>query len=246
MRVSIVTVCFNSEKTIKATLDSIRQQAYPNIEVIVIDGDSSDLTNEIVKASGIANKHIIEPDDGIYDAMNKGIAQATGDIIGILNSDDILSNPEVITEIVKEIDGFDAVYSDVGFYNQNFTHKVRKYSSSNVNLERFSRGFMPAHPSFYIRKEALNCVGGYNLNYTIAADFDFLLRFFLKGTLKSKYVVAEWVKMRVGGVSTSGLKGNYIINKEMLESCKSNGVKSSWAKMLSKYPEKLVGYIRKL
>ncbi|HIF9375650.1 TPA: glycosyltransferase family 2 protein [Photobacterium damselae] len=245
MKVSIITVCYNSEKTIEDTIKSIAEQTYKNIEYIIIDGGSKDKTNDIVnKHKNIFSIHLSEPDNGLYDAMNKGIKLATGDLIGILNSDDILYDKNVIENIVLNIGDYDGIYADVGFYDQDLVKKTRHYSSDNFVKEKFSRGFMPAHPSFYVRKEHYKTVGDYNLNYKIAADFDMLLRLFNLSNVKFKYLNQEVVKMRIGGVSTSGISSNITLNKEILESCRNNNIPCSWLSILSKYPEKIVGLLR--
>lgn len=247
MKVSIITVCFNSEKTIEDTIKSVQSQTYSDIEYIIVDGFSKDLTNEIVRQyCDVVDIHVSEKDNGLYDAMNKGIFLANGDIIGVLNSDDVLANDEIVKKIVNSIEGSDGVYGDVGFYSdQKFSNKIRHYSSKYFTKEKFSRGMMPAHPSFYVRKECYEKVGSYRTDFKIAADFDMLLRIFFLSNTSFTYLDDEIVKMRLGGVSTSGFMSNYILNKEILESCQSNGVKANWLTVMSKYPEKLIGYILK-
>jgi glycosyltransferase involved in cell wall biosynthesis len=190
--------------------------------------------------------HISEKDKGLYDAMNKGIGIATGDIVGILNSDDILANDDTIKKIVQYIGNNDGIYGDVGFYAQNdFSKKKRHYSSAGFDKGKFSRGIMPAHPSLYVKKQCYLDAGSYRTDFKIASDFDMLVRMFALPNTSFKYLKEEIVKMRLGGVSTSGLMSNYILNKEMLKSCKDNGIKTSWLSILSKYPSKLMGYINK-
>ena len=247
MKVSIITVCYNSEKTIKDTLQSVHSQTYPDIEYIVIDGLSNDSTNNIVKKyRDIVSIHISEKDNGLYDAMNKGIKAASGDLIGILNSDDILASKNTIQHIVDCIGQNDGVYGDVCFYSDDdFLNKKRHYSSSFFTKEKFSRGMMPAHPSFYAKKECYEKVGLYRTDFQIASDFDMVLRIFSLSNTSFTYLEEEIVKMRLGGVSTSGFMSNYILNKEILESCKNNGIKANWFLILSKYPSKIMGYIFK-
>jgi glycosyltransferase involved in cell wall biosynthesis len=247
MKVSIITVCYNSEKTIEDTLKSIQSQTYSDIEYIVVDGLSKDGTNSIIKKyNDIVSTHVSEKDKGLYDAMNKGIALATGGIIGILNSDDILASKNTIQNIVNSIDKYDGVYGDVGFYAEHsFSDKKRHYSSKGFTKEKFSRGMMPAHPSFYVRKGCYEKAGLYRTDFKIASDFDIVLRIFSLANTSFTYLEEEIVKMRLGGVSTSGFMSNYILNKEILRSCKSNGVKASWFSIISKYPSKVMGYIFK-
>ncbi|WP_350551498.1 glycosyltransferase family 2 protein [Pseudoalteromonas sp. 120-MNA-CIBAN-0494] len=247
MKVSIITVCYNSEKTIEDTLKSIQSQTYSDIEYIVVDGLSQDNTNSIIKKySDIVTVHVSGKDNGLYDAMNKGITLATGDIIGILNSDDILASSNTIKNIVGSIGDSDGVYGDVGFYSDDyFLNKKRHYSSKCFTKEKFSRGMMPAHPSFYVKKECYEKAGLYRTDFKIASDFDMLLRIFSLQNSTFRYLEQEIVKMRLGGVSTSGFMSNYILNKEILESCKNNNIKANWFSVISKYPSKVMGYIFK-
>ncbi|HCE2121655.1 TPA: glycosyltransferase [Vibrio parahaemolyticus] len=246
MKVSIITVCYNSSATIEDTIKSVKSQTYKDIEYIIIDGGSTDNTNQIVNNySECVDIHISESDKGLYDAMNKGLDLATGDLIGILNSDDILSGTTVIQKIVDASENSDGVYADIGFYDQSLTKKVRHYSSKRFHKGRFSRGFMPAHPSFYLKRAVIEKVGYYSLDYKIAADFDFLVRCFYLPNISFNYLNEEVVKMRLGGVSTSGISANVLLNKEIMHSCRKNGLPCSWLSILSKYPEKLLGFIIK-
>jgi glycosyltransferase involved in cell wall biosynthesis len=247
MKVSIITVCFNSEKTIEDTIKSVQSQTYPNIEYIIIDGNSKDRTNEIIaKYSDIVSAHVSEADEGLYDAMNKGIQKATGDIIGMLNSDDVFANTFSIQHLMSIIGDNDGVYGDIGFYSEhNFSVKKRHYSSKNFIKEKFSRGMMPAHPSFYVKKECYEKAGFYRTDFKIAADFDMVLRIFSLSGTSFTYLEEEVVKMRLGGLSTSSLMSNYILNKEILKSCLSNGIKANWFSIMSKYPSKIMGYFLK-
>jgi glycosyltransferase involved in cell wall biosynthesis len=247
MKFSVITVCFNSEESIERTILSIKAQTYKNIEYIIVDGFSIDRTNEIINTyKDIVSIHISEPDNGLYDAMNKGIRLATGDVIGILNSDDIIADSLTIQKLADSIGSYDGVYGDVGFYSDShFKNKKRHYSSKSFSKDKFSRGMMPAHPSFYVKKECYEKAGLYRTDFKIAADFDMLLRFFQLKDTSFLYVNDEIVKMRLGGVSTSNLKSNYMLNKEILKSCKDNGLKTNWFSVLSKYPEKIMGLIFK-
>jgi glycosyltransferase involved in cell wall biosynthesis len=247
MKISIITVCYNSDKTIERTLKSVESQIYSDIEYIVIDGASTDRTNDIISSySHIVDVHVSEKDHGLYDAMNKGIALATGDVIGILNSDDIFFNDTVIQRISAELNNCDGVYGDVGFYaDKDFQIKKRHYSSKGFSLEQFSRGMMPAHPSFYVKRELLLKAGEYNTDFKIAADFDMLLRLFLLKNVNYRYIPQELVKMLLGGVSTAGFRSNLLLNKEVIKSCHMNGIESNWLYILSKYPKKIMGLLFK-
>lgn len=248
MRVSVVTVCYNSELTIENTIKSVVNQSYKDIEYIIIDGDSSDSTENIIRnISGIEYNYISEPDKGLYDAMNKGILIATGDIIGFLNSDDVFFSDTTVESIVNSFsdDDIDGVYGDVIFCKQdNLEELTRHYSSQSSSVNNLKRGMMPAHPSLYLRRKCYEELGGYSLEYKIAADFDFVVRLMSSNKYKLSYIKSNLVKMREGGVSTSGLKAKYLLNKEILLSLERHGIRSNWFCILSKYPMKLWGVIR--
>lgn len=242
MKVSIITVCYNSENTIRDTIESVIEQSYADIEYIIVDGKSTDRTMEIVNDyKGSIDIIVSELDKGLYDAMNKGMELASGDLIGVLNSDDVFSSSFIIEQIVKSARGYDGVFADIGFYDQELIKKNRHYSSKGFHKEKFSRGFMPAHPSCYLKKEVVEQVGKYSLDYKIAADFDYLVRAFSLPDVSFNYINQEVVKMREGGLSTSGIGANILLNKEIIHSCKKNGLSCSWFSIMTKYPEKLMG-----
>ena len=243
MKVSIITVCFNSEKTIEDTLKSIKSQTYSNIEHIVVDGLSKDNTNQIVsKYSDTVSIHISEKDDGLYDAMNKGLSLATGDIVGILNSDDVLADKSVIDKIVAGFDGdnVDAVYSDLIYVSEHDLNKPTRLYSSKVFSKRMIKfGLMLPHPTFYVRKRCYDSLGGYKTNYRVAADFELLTRFMSKG-IKSIRLPIISVKMREGGISSSGLLWRVHQNFEIVRACKENGIYSNILFVMLKLPYKLL------
>ncbi|MCG3733345.1 glycosyltransferase family 2 protein [Vibrio cincinnatiensis] len=246
MKVSIITVCYNSEKTIEDTIRSVASQDYDDIEYIIVDGGSTDQTHDIVtKYSDNIDIYLSEKDDGLYDAMNKGIKLASGGLVGILNSDDVLADRSIISRVVEAAKNVDGVYGDVGFYDSTLTKKNRHYSSRGFHKAKFSRGFMPAHPSCYLKKELIEKVGFYSLDFRIAADFDYLVRAFSLPNSTFSYMQEEVVKMRMGGVSTSGISANILLNKEIIQSCRNNGLPCSWLSVLSKYPEKIIGLLVK-
>ena len=246
MKVSIITVCYNSEKTIRDTIESVIKQTYNNIEYIIVDGQSSDCTMSIVNEYKDSIAVVVsEKDRGLYDAMNKGLDLATGDLVGVLNSDDVFFSSGTVQQLVMSASEYDGVYADIGFYDESLTRKTRHYSSKGFHKAKFARGFMPAHPSCYLKKEVISRVGHYSLSYKIAADFDYLLRAFSLPDKSFHYINQEVVKMREGGVSTSGLSANILLNKEIIHSCQKNGLSSSWVSVLSKYPEKLLGLVFK-
>lgn len=243
MKVSIITVVFNGEKTIKDTIDSIQDQSFKNIEHIIIDGGSTDDTVNIVKSYGDKiSKFISEKDDGLYDAMNKGINLASGNIVGILNSDDLYINEFTIEKITHEFlqKGCDSVYGDLVYVKENNTEKViRYYDSSNFNPNKFAYGWMPAHPTFFVKRDIYMKYGLYRTDLKLESDFDLLLRFLLLKKISYSYIREPLVKMRIGGASTSGLKAKWLIAKEQNISCRDNGVKTNIFKIMSKYPYKI-------
>ena len=245
VKMSLVTVCFNSESTIKTTLDSVADQDFPSLEYIVVDGGSTDATLQILKNySRLQIQFQSEPDDGIYDAMNKGIALCTGDIVGVLNSDDYYAHSNVLTEVVETFgsdEGLDAVLGDVEFVDYAQPYKVvRRYLTGRFKPWMFRWGLMPPHPGVFVRKTAYDRVGTYKLGYKIAADFDFLIRLMLLDRCKFKIVNRIWVRMRTGGVSTSGLKSNMISTEEMKRSLQENGLFASNLMLLCRLPFKLI------
>lgn len=243
MKVSIITVCYNNDSTIKDTIDSVLNQSYQNIEYIIVDGNSSDNTKTIISSYGNKiNQFVSEPDNGIYHAMNKGVKLAHGDIVGILNADDFFCSSDVISNIIKEFKtkNIDAVYGDVQFVKpQNLEKIVRYYSSKQFMPQKFKYGFMPAHPSFYVKRNAFDDFGYYKEDYLIASDYELLIRFIYKNNLKCKYLEFPFVTMRTGGVSNKSLKSRLILNKEIVRACKENGIKTNLANIYLKYFRKI-------
>ena len=242
MKVSIITVCYNSEKTIEDTLESIKSQTYKDIEYILIDGLSKDSTNDIIaRYSDIVSLHISEKDNGLYDAMNKGISLATGDVVGILNSDDVLADAFVVEKIVAGFDDtLDAVYSDLIYVSEhNLNKPTRLYSSKVFNKHMMKFGIMLPHPTFYVRKKCYQTLGLYKDNYRVAADFELLARFISKG-IKSKRLPFVSVKMREGGISSSGLLWRIHQNFEIVRACKENNIYTNIFLIMLKLPYKLL------
>ena len=213
MKISIITATYNSAATVRHTIESVLNQTYPDIEYIIIDGASKDDTLDIVNEYSDRIATVIsERDKGIYDAMNKGVAAATGDVIGILNSDDFFTDDRVIQRVVDAFDTqeLDAVYGDIHYVNDDDLSKCVRYYSSKVFSRPLMRlGFMPAHPSFYVRRSCYEKYGSFKLNYKIGADFECLLRFIFVNRIRTKYLPFDFVTMRTGGVvmiSKSGVK----------------------------------------
>ena len=219
--ITVITVSFNSEKTIGDTLRSFESQLYKNKEHLIIDGGSTDKTIESVKPFLSKNvKLISEPDQGIYDAMNKGINLASGDVIGFLNSDDIFSHNEVLTQIANafELNAIEAVYANLVYVEKENLNKIIRYWKSSSFLKNtFSSGWSPAHPTFYVTKKVYEKYGVFDTSIPIGNDIELMMRFLEKWEIKSKHINEIWVKMRIGGVSNRNIKNiiyqNYVIYK---------------------------------
>lgn len=241
MRFSVITVSFNSSATIRNTINSVLLQTYPNLEYIIIDGASSDGTQAIVRSFGNKiSKFISEPDQGIYDAINKGISLASGDIIGILNSDDVFYNNTVIEKVAKvfKSQNPDAIYGDVQFVDDKGS-VARYYSSKRFSPRKFRYGFMPAHPSFYAKRELFEKFGYYKTDYEIAADYELLIRFLYVHKIKTRYLEMPFVSMLKGGISNKSIKSNIVLNREILRACKENGISTNYLFIYSKYFRKV-------
>lgn len=219
MKVSLITATFNSSKNLKSCLQSVIKQSHEEIEHIIIDGVSNDNTLQIIKNFQKINpkiKFISENDNGIYDALNKGIKMASGDIIGFIHSDDFLKSEDIISGIVSLISNekFDGIYGDLQYvYKNNPKKVVRNWKSSEFSRKLLKKGWMPPHPTFFLRKEVYKKHGLFNLKYSISADYDFMLRVLKDSNLKFKYYPRVITVMRLGGVSNSGMKN--IIRKTL-------------------------------
>ena len=220
MKISIITVCYNAEKTIKDTIESVLKQSYTNFEYIIVDGKSSDNTlNIISKYQDNRIRLISEKDNGLYDAMNKGINMAKGDIIATLNSDDILANGNIFQTVIDNFDkNTDVIYANIKYFNEDFSKVKRDFISGTKENDYFC----PAHPSMYVRKEVYQRIGAYNTNYKIAADFDFMVRCNTHN-IRYKYVDEYFVYMRYGGKS-NGFVGYLENYKECLKILRKNKV----------------------
>lgn len=243
MNISIITVAFNAAPTLADTLQSVASQTHAEIEHIVIDGASTDGTRDVVASHGAHIARLVsEPDKGIYDAMNKGITLATGEIIGFLNADDIYSDDEVL-ERVDEImtrNNLDALFGDAEFVNPaRPAQPVRRYRSQRFRPERVAWGWMPAHPTLFLRRSVYERFGHFRTDFRIAGDFELVARIFHGGTLKYRHVPEVWVRMRTGGISTGGWRNTLLLNREVLRACRENGIPTNLVKILSKYPAKL-------
>lgn len=244
VKISIITATFNSANTVIDAIESINCQTYDNIEHIIIDGGSKDDTVNVVKQRGKRVAIIIsEPDKGIYDALNKGIDVATGDIIGFMHSDDILYDNQVIEKIANVFSSCDvgSVYGDLEYVQKDDTNKVvRKWISGNYKLDKVKSGWMPPHPTFYMKRENYKKLGGFNLEYSIAADYDSILRYLFKYKISTAYIPEVLVKMRVGGASNRSIANIIQKSKEDRLALKSNNIpwlKALLMKNLTKIPQ---------
>jgi len=239
LKVSIITACYNNESIIKKCLDSVSQQS-GDIEHILIDGLSTDGTIDIIKSYPHVAFFSSEKDAGIYDALNKGLEVATGDIIGFLHSDDVFCSNDILKQVglfFQNDKSLDAIYGDIQFVDKN-GKKIRYYSSKNFKKNYFSKGKMPAHTSFFAKKKVYQEFK-FKLGYKIAADFDHLLRVFYSKKYKIDYKPILTTYMLTGGASTKNIRSRIIINKEILRSCRENGLKTNLIKVYSKYLQKI-------
>ena len=249
MKISIITVTFNSSATVRDTIESVLKQEYKDYEYLVIDGGSKDNTVDIIKEYESKfegrMRWLSETDKGMYDGINKGIRMATGDVVGIINSDDFYHRTDIFSiindEFQKVPNGFkgsrvEAIYGDVRFVHSNNLEKtVRYYSCKHWRPWRFRFGFMPAHPTFFTYKENFEKYGYYQYDYHIAADYELLIRFLSSNKLPAKYVPVDFMKMRTGGRSTNGWKANVLLNKEIVRACKENGIYTNMPLLFMKY-----------
>ncbi len=218
MKVSIITITYNSAETIEDTLKSVTEQDYPDIEFIVVDGQSKDNTLELIKKYGSKVSRLVsEKDDGLYFALNKGIAMATGEIVGLIHSDDFYMDKQVISKVVDAFrkSDADAVYGDLYYVDKNDTNKiVRKWRSGKYTDGMFLNGWMPPHPTFFVRRRCYEQYGSFNTRLRSAADYEIMLRFIHKHKIKLAYLPEYLVKMRTGGQSNASLRNRLKANNE--------------------------------
>lgn len=248
MKISIITVSYNSDVTIRDTIESVLSQDYSNIEYIIIDGNSSDSTMKIVSEyKDSIHKIVSEPDKGIYDAMNKGIDVASGDYIGVLNSDDVFYDDKVVSDLVSNIkasENPEAIYSDLQYVKENDLSKpTRKYSFPDFSPWMIRFGLMIPHPTFYVKSSIYKDHGNYRLDFKVAADFELMARVMVAG-VTPVYFKRLSVKMREGGVSSSGFRGRVDQNFEIVRAIKMNGIYTNLALLLVKIPVKIFSYLK--
>lgn len=248
MKISVITVCYNSAKTIGHTLQSVREQTHGDIEHIIVDGGSKDNTLELVKAEGPhVAKLVSGKDNGIYDAMNKGIQLATGDVVAFLNADDFYKDDGVLARVarVMQAEQLDALYGDVEFFRLGQRDTVaRRYNSGRFTAGRLGWGWMPAHPALFVRRALFERYGKFRTDYRIAGDFEFIARVFKHPELRHRHLPTSLVCMQMGGISTSGWRATLQLNREMMRACRANAIPTNWLKMLVRYPLKALEFFR--
>lgn len=229
MKISIITVIWNNKKTIKDAIDSVLGQTYKDIEYIIVDGASTDGTVEVVQSYGDKiTKFISEPDKGLYDAMSKGLSLATGEIVGILNSDDVYFDNKVIKKIASKLEreNVDSVYGDLFYVKEDDLNSVVRYwKSSDFQKGSFAKGWHPPHPTFFVKKEIYQQYGYFDLNMKVSADFELMIRFLEKYNISTSYLPEVIVRMRIGGESNRSIKNIIAGNKSILKAFDKNGIK---------------------
>ena len=248
MKISLITACFRSAGTLRTALDSVLEQKSVDLDYIVVDGGSDDGTVELLKEYEVKfagrMRWISEKDQGMYDAINKGIKMATGDVVGILNADDMLESPETLAQIADAFaDGVDAVYADIRFVKEDLQTTVRYYGAKHWRPWMFQWGKMPPHPSVYIRRDLFEKYGFYKLGYDIAADYELLIRYLRMAKLNARYMNECVVRMRMGGKSTRGWKSFKTLNKEIVRGNLENGYFCCFLMLLPKYLFKIFEFI---
>jgi glycosyltransferase involved in cell wall biosynthesis len=242
VKVSIITAVRNGEATIATTLRSVALQTHPDIEHIIVDGASTDGTRQVIEQTGVDSLRVVsEPDRGVYDAFNKGLALATGDVVAFLNSGDSYVSDAVVANMAQELTrtGVDAVFGDLVIVDADDAHRVlRRYRSSRFRPSRVAYGFMPAHPTLFMRRRVYVDYGGYDASYRIAGDFELVARVFAKGGVTYSSVPDVLVRMPRGGLSTSSPLSNWTITREMQRACAQNAISTNLLKLLLRFPVK--------
>lgn len=246
MRVSIITVCFNSADTIADTIKSVQNQNHSDVEHIIIDGFSQDNTLEVIQSCGHTGPLISEQDSGLYEAMNKGISVATGQIIGILNSDDFYSDNKVIEDVVAQFKrpGCDAVYADLNYIDNSQSEKiVRKWRPGRFKPAKFNYGWMPPHPTVFVNKEVYDKFGSFNTEFSSAADYELILRFLYKNKIRAHYVPRVLVNMRAGGISNRTMNHRLKAHMEDYRAWTHNGMRPNWYTLMLKPVRKVLQFL---
>ena len=228
MKITIVTPAFNSAATIRDTLESIQMQDYPQLEHIIIDGGSKDDTLKIIAEYPHINKVISEPDEGLYDAMNKGVRLATGEVVVVLNSDDFYTHSHVISRVAALLNetSADTLYADLEYVDADKTNRVvRSWKAGSFRPEKFHRGWMPPHPTFFVRRHLYEQFGLFNTSLRFSADYELMLRFLLRHSVSVCYLPEVAVRMRTGGASNASLRNRFHANREDRLAWKINGLR---------------------
>lgn len=247
MRVSIITAVLNGADSIGRTLDSVAQQDYADIEHVIADGNSQDATLEIARQHRSGTRRIVSgPDSGVYSAFNKGLHAATGDVIAFLNSGDTYEDPDAVSRmaLALRMADVDAAFSDVVIVDPRHRFRVvRRYSSKKFKPSAMAYGFMPAHPTLFVRRRVYEELGEYDPQFRIAGDFEFCLRAFVRRRISYRYVPDPLVRMASGGLSNRGWRSKMAITAEMLRACRLNGVRTNWVKLSLRIPVKMAELI---
>lgn len=249
MTISIITATFNSGKTLRTNLESVLSQTFGDFEHIIVDGASRDDTMEIVKAYEPLYRgrlrYVSEPDKGIYDAMNKGIAMATGDVIGVLNSDDCFASDKILEAVANGMTKVDAVFGDLDYVGQNdLSRVVRRWKGSPFVQGYFFKGWHPAHPTFYARRECFEKYGNFDLTLNVSADFELMFRFMERYKIRTRYIPETFVKMRMGGESNRSLSKIIEGNRNILKAFRKNGYDAPRFYVVRRLAPKVVSMVR--
>lgn len=246
MKISIITVCYNSASTIEETIKSVLTQTHPKVEYIIIDGASSDNTLDIIRKYEDSLIYVSEPDNGLYDAMNKGLKKATGDIIGILNADDMYQDENVLATVSQSIGKADALYADLVYVEAKNTRKiVRHWKSGKYKPGAFVKGWMPPHPTFFVKREIYTKYGGFNTNLQTSADYEIMLRFIHRHGISLSYLPQVITRMRTGGQSNASLRSRLKANREDKLAWYLNGLKPAWFTLYAKPLRKLNQFMKR-
>lgn len=249
MKLSVVTSVRNRVDCVAQAVESVQAQTWPEVQHLVVDGASTDGTTQLLQAVLPAGTRLVsEPDKGIYDGINKGIALAEGEVIGLLHSDDTFADPDVLRDVAMAFEqrpDLDMVYGDVAFVDPKDPGRItRFYSSRKFRPELLRRGWIPAHTSVFLRRRVFERNGLYCTDYRIAGDFEYMVRIFRDPVLTWQYLPRTLVHMRPGGASTAGLRATWRLNREVLRACRANGLHTHLGLLLLRYPLKLMEFLR--
>ena len=246
MKVSIVTPTFNSAATLRDTLDSVQMQDYGHIEHLIIDGGSRDETLDIARRYPHVSQIVSEPDRGLYDAMNKGLGRASGDVVAVLNSDDFYTHPLVISKALAlmQRSGADTLYADLEYVDAVQTDRVvRFWKAGAFAPHNFQRGWMPPHPTFFVRRNLYEQLGHFNIDLRFSADYELMLRFLLKNGVSTCYLPEVTVRMRTGGASNANWRNRWLANREDRRAWAMNGLKPRFYTLYFKPLSKIFQYL---